>query len=426
MKTVRAYTIKGFLLCKIIQLLCIPLYLIKGKKWLRSREFEENPRTMGFKDILYFAYKYYFKSPVLPSSDKVIKHFEDSPTHIGPSKVLATISLGGDLMPYELINIETTERLWENVGHDFFSSDIVFANLETPLDFNADPSFVPEVMLTDMLFNTDKQTLRIFSGNGSYKGYSILSVANNHTMDQGIRGIDNTIEHLNFNGIRTVGAITDHYENMHEVIEVNGIKVGFMAITYSLNQFLMPDELYWKVNHMPLNIENCPLDLLYEQVQKCRKSGAEFIILSLHCGNAYQAYPSAVTVQLYERIFNALGIDVIVGTHPHNLQPWRTYNYQDPFTGKSKQGFAIYSLGDFVAYDIFTWSHLSAYLKLEIGRNSDGDIVFKPNVVPMVMLKENKKLKLHFADKIFNKENLNNELKDMKVLYDICTKSNKN
>ena len=61
MRAVRPHSIKGIILCHIIQFLCLPLFIIKGKKWLRARVFEENPRTMGFKDIVYFAYKYYFK-----------------------------------------------------------------------------------------------------------------------------------------------------------------------------------------------------------------------------------------------------------------------------------------------------------------------------------------------------------------------------
>ncbi len=375
---------------------------------------------MRFRDIIYFAYKYYFKSPLLPSDDSIITHFKNGELAPELKEVIATVSIGGDLMPYAMIKPGLTDELWDKVGTDFFGSDIVFANLETPLDTSVKSSFVPEVMLYDMHFNSDETTMGVFSGNGNYKGYDILSVANNHSMDQGLKGIDKTIEYLNFRGVRTVGARSDHYENPHEIFEINGIRIGFLAFTFSLNQFELPVGKEWKVNVLPLNVPDCSIELIKDQVIRCRKAGADFIICSLHAGNAYQPYPSSTTVNLYERIFSETGIDVIAGGHPHNLQPWRNYKFTDPFNGREKIGFAIYSLGDFIAYDIYTWCHLCAYLKIEFGKDKNGNLVFRTKVYPMVMQREDGKLKLDYAENVLNRADPDSELKDIKVLYDIC------
>ena len=80
------------------------------------------------------------------------------------------------------------------------------------------------------------------------------------------------------------------------------------------------------------------------------------------------------------------------------MQPWRSYKFKDPNTGREKQGFAIYSLGDFIAYDM----------------------VFNPIVKPLLMLRENKHLHLVYAKEYFGKAKMTSELNDMKVLYDIC------
>lgn len=420
MKAVRPYTIKGKILCSILEFACFIAGVFKGKKWSLPREFEENPRTMRFADLLYFAYKYYYKPPVLPSHDAVKEVFKNRFENNQVFDVLATISIGGDLMPYELIKPENTVQLWDEVGPGFFGSDIVFANLETPLDIRQKPGFVPEVMLNHMHFNTDETTLGIFSGNGKFKGYDILAIANNHSLDMGEKGLVQTVDHLNSAGIKTVGAKKEPGGKDHEIIEVNGVKIGFVAYTYSLNEYLPEKGREWMVNYLPLNCGDCDIEVIRTHVKACREAGADIVICSMHCGNAYQAYPSKLTVDLFKSVFEKCGVDVIAGGHPHNLQPWHAFDFTDPFSGKRKKGFAIYSLADFIAYDIFTWCHLCAYLKLEIGRDQDGDVVFKPLVRPMVMLREQAQLKLVYAENVLNSSGLNGDLKDMKVLYDIC------
>ncbi len=335
---------------------------------------------------------------------------------------MLSISIGGDLMPYEMIKPEHTEHLWDDIGADFFGSDIVFANLETPVDSSSKPGFVPEVMLNHMHFNTNEASYDIFSGFGKHKGYDVLSVANNHSLDMGKDGLSRTIEFLKARGVRTVGAKTRQTDADYEIMEINGIKIGFVAYTYSLNEYLPETGGEWMLNYLPLNCAGCDIELIKQHVRQCREAGAELVVCSMHCGNAYQAYPSQQTIDLFQAVFNSCGVDVIAGGHPHNLQPWQTYTFTDPFSGKQKKGFAIYSLADFIAYDIFTWCHLCAYVKLEVGRNTHGEVVFRPIVRPMVMQREQGQLKLVYAEKVLVGKALSPELQDIKLLYDICVR----
>ncbi len=418
-KAVRPYSIKGKILCGIIQFLCRIVGVFKGDKWLVSRAFEENPRTMNWKDLIYFSYKYYYKPPLLPENKKVEEYFSIK-QNVTVSELFsneskrATISFGGDLMPYRLINKGTCRSLWDKVGNDFFSSDIVFANLETPLDVNRKPAYVPEVMLNNMLFNTDEATFEIFSGNGKYKGYQVLSTANNHTMDMGERGVWATTEFLQSKGITSIGTnANNNYEN--KITEVNGIRIGWLAYTYSLNQFEVPIDKPWMVNCLPLNAPNCNLDLVKKQCIALKNEKVDLIIASIHAGNAYQLYPSSTTVDVFERIFNECGVDIIIGSHPHNLQPWKWHNYTCPFTKKIKKGFVIYSMADFIAYDIFTWCQLCAIVKVNIEKRND-EINFKVEVKPTVMHRDKVgNLQLIEAEEYFGTKyavNKRNELAD--------------
>jgi poly-gamma-glutamate capsule biosynthesis protein CapA/YwtB (metallophosphatase superfamily) len=420
MKIVRPYTIKGKILCGVLSVLLFPIHLFKNKQWLRPRLFEENPKTMTFKDIVYFAYKYYFKSSVLPSRDSDKLGFEKNVLESRIKVPDVSISIGGDLMPYEMIQANNCQSLWDEVGSDFFGSDLVFANLETPLDTSQKPSFVPEVMLNDMHFNTDESTFNIFSGNGKFRGYDILSVANNHSMDMGESGLDSTLDFLKRKGILAVGAKQLEEEDGFCIKVVNGIKIGFVAYTYSLNQLEVPKGKEWKVNVLPLNTIDCDVQLIQKHIETCRSKGAEFVVCSLHCGNAYQAYPSSNTIDLYQKVFETCGPDVIAGGHPHNLQPWKYFDYHDSKTGKSKKGFAIFSLADFIAYDIYTWCHLSAYLKIILKRLENNEIDFEVMVHPLYMERRGSKLKLKYATELFRSNELSGEIKDIKILYDIC------
>lgn len=395
-----------------------PVHLMKGRRWKRSVEFEENPRTMSFGDIVHFAYKYYYRSPELPSLPEYDDHFNVKYVPAAYPDKVATISIGGDLMPYEMIKPEHSAGLWEEAGPDFFGSDLVLANLETPLDVSRPSSFVPEVMLNDMHFNTDERTFGIFSGAGQYKGFDVLSIANNHSLDMGVEGLDATMGFLKGKSIDYVGAKRQLEERDYVIKEINGIKVGIVAYTYSLNQLLPPQGMEWKVNHLPLNRQDCDIQMIREQVKACKVSGAEYIICSMHCGNAYQPYPSACTIEMFQKVFETCGVDLIAGGHPHNLQPWREYEFKDPFTNQPKKGFAIYSLADFVAYDIYTWCHLCAYLKIRLWKEQ-GQVKSSVEVKPMIMTREDGQLKLRYAKALMNQGPLDDELRDIKVLYDL-------
>jgi hypothetical protein len=80
---------------------------------------------MSWKDLIYFAYKYYYSPPLLAEKNSGIEQ-RFSPLSYQYNKEgnksgnKLTLSFGGDLMPYELINKKNTVRLWDEIGSDFF------------------------------------------------------------------------------------------------------------------------------------------------------------------------------------------------------------------------------------------------------------------------------------------------------------------
>lgn len=366
---VKATSFSGKILILILRGLYGFLSFFFGKKWNTPPiNFEENPLFYTFKDILYFGHKYYFKPPANHPTE-LVEYFKNQdltfPLVDGfKEQSCVTISVGGDLMPYERITKENTLHLWDEVGDWFFSSDIVFANLETPICPSRPPKAVPEVMLSNMLFNGSCELFEIFSGNGKYKGYDILSTANNHSLDQGVEGIKETLDFLKGQNVIAVG--TSESRATFKMISKGGIQIAFLAFTYSLNHLELNEDDKEKVNHLRINTEGVDLTEIKQQTLDAKNAGADIVILSAHTGNAYQAFPSQHTVDIFHRIYQVCGVDIILGSHPHNAQPMEKYKFMCPVSGTEKYGFSIYSLADFVAYDIFVWDRFIPLLKIEI------------------------------------------------------------
>ncbi len=415
---VTAYTRKGKALVIALRALLRTVHLTHGRRWQTAPQyFHDDPRHYTTKDLLFFAYKYYFKSPVKDDADGAVVDFfkKYPPVFSKPDDFKeinsVTMTAAGDLMPYEWIQPDFCPHLWDDIGDDFFDADIRFANLETPIDTSKPASLVPEVMLNDMHFNGDEAMFDIFNPikpppllRGSPYGrressgqnpsleserahknwqFDVLSTANNHSLDMGEEGLKNTIAFLYQKKIAHTGTSRNEKERLDfPVIEQKGIRIAFLSYTFSMNRLTNPAGKSYLVNHLEVNQPDIDLMTLKKDVfyaKTVRK--ADFVVLSLHYGNAYQAYPGAHIVANTQRIFTECGTDVILGGHAHNIQPMAAYPFNCPLTGEAKRGFVIFSFGDFVAYDIFNWCHLSVYLKLTISKGID----FSKNTIKTIL-----------------------------------------
>ena len=201
------------------------------------------------------------------------------------------------------------------------NSDFVFGNLESPL-----------------LFDEEKTIKTSFFG--SYKfsrflkecGFNILSVANNHILEQGKKGFKETIENLNKTNIKPVGIYDNNNSNL-VTYEKNNVKLGFAAYN-SVHDIKNPN-LY-----SDFNIEKAIASL-----NKMKSSGVNCKIISLHWGwlEEYINIPSAKNIKI-ARLLVDNGADIIVGHHPHVVQPVESY----------KGKLILYSLGNFL-FDMI-WS----------------------------------------------------------------------
>jgi poly-gamma-glutamate synthesis protein (capsule biosynthesis protein) len=206
---------------------------------------------------------------------------------------------------------------------DYFkTADLVFGNLETPITKGAE---IPDF---EMIFRSNPGTEQALKE----AGFSILSLANNHTPNFGEKGLSDTFDYLDDAGIEYVGAGRNTKEaNQPVFIEKEGIKLAFLA--YNDND-VVPNS--YEALEDRAGTAFMRIDKMIKAVKEAKKE-ANFVIVSMHSGIEYVNEPNNSQVNFARAAIDS-GADLIIGHHPHVVQVMEKY----------KDKFIFYSLGNFI------------------------------------------------------------------------------
>lgn len=227
-------------------------------------------------------------------------------------------SLCGDDMGYP----------FENVREYFENDDATIANLEC--------NFSDALLSSGSLFHFKAPTENadmLVSG-----GIDFVTTANNHIMDYGQRGLDDTLSALDERGI----AYGIDGQSVVFTTE-SGLKLGIYC---GYGGFMISEAQ------------------IKEAIDKLKADGAEYIICALHWGVEGAYRPNAYQKNLAHAAIDA-GADLVYGSHPHVLQPAEEYG----------GGLILYSLGNFsFGGNSFPRDYDSVIVQLTLCRNADGDV----------------------------------------------------
>ena len=169
-------------------------------------------------------------------------------------------------------------------------------------------------------------------------GFDILATANNHSLDRRRRGLERTLTLIDSIGLVSVGTYRDESDRQQRyplLIEKNGIRVAFLCATYGTNG----------IGTTPPNIVNSlNRNELAKDIQLARAMHPDAIIAILHWGNEYQQSPNTEQRDLARWLISE-GVDHIIGSHPHVVQPIEFINSNQYPT----QHTIVYSLGNYVS-----------------------------------------------------------------------------
>lgn len=267
-------------------------------------------------------------------------------------KSSATINAVGDILIHSLVYNQAKtangfdfKPMFSEVKPLLNNADITVANQETmiggqAIGLSTYPSFNSPFEVVDALQDA---------------GVDLVTIANNHTIDRGEKAIQNAISHYNKIGMLYTGSYqSPEDQKVIRTINKNGITFSFLAYTYGTNGIPIPKDKPYLVNL--IDVKNIEQDI------KIAKEKSDVIVVSLHFGNEYQRMPSDEQKQLAKNVIN-LGADIILGSHPHVLQPMEWIQADD-----GRKGFVIYSLGNFLSGQKSIYREIGGILTLTVNK----------------------------------------------------------
>lgn len=216
--------------------------------------------------------------------------------------------------------------MFEKVKPFIESADIAVANQETmiggpELGLSSYPKFNSPYEIGDAL---------------KYSGIDLVTIANNHTLDRGEKAILNAIDYWDQIGMPYTGAFKSPDDrDLVRTVTKNDITFSFLSYSYGTNGMPVPEGKPYLINLIDLP--------LIEQDVKKAKAISDVVVVSMHWGNEYEKTPNDTQINLANEL-SSMGVDIIIGHHPHVLQPVDWIERPD-----GTRTFVMYSLGNFLS-----------------------------------------------------------------------------
>ncbi len=287
---------------------------------------------------------------------------EDIVEKIIPEDITINMTVAGDILCHntnfwdayvaELDDYDFSYS-FEDIKKYFDNADVAIGVLETnfagrDIGYTNYPLFnSPEHLATDL----------------KELGIDILGTANNHCLDKGFSGMVSTLEELDKAGIDHMGTYATEEDSKEYLIkDVKGIKMAFLTYTYGTNGIPIPTGKEFSVNITDK-------EKILADLENVKKENVDVICVNMHWGDEYSLKPNSNQKDLADFLFEN-GVDLILGSHTHCLEPMekRTITMED---GTTKDGFIIYSLGNFMSGQKHEKSRQSVILDIQLTKNGE-------------------------------------------------------
>lgn len=287
---------------------------------------------------------------------------EDVVEEVIPEDITINMTVAGDILCHntnfwdayvaELDDYDFSYS-FEDIKKYFDNADVAIGVLETnfagrDIGYTNYPLFnSPEHLATDL----------------KELGFDILGTANNHCLDKGFSGMVSTLEELDKAGIDHMGTYATEEDSKEYLIkDVKGIKMAFLTYTYGTNGIPIPTGKEFSVNITDK-------EKILADLENVKKENVDVICVNMHWGDEYSLKPNSNQKDLADFLFEN-GVDLILGSHTHCLEPMekRTITMED---GTTKDGFIIYSLGNFMSGQKHENSRQSVILDIQLTKNGE-------------------------------------------------------
>ncbi len=200
-------------------------------------------------------------------------------------------------------------------------------------------------------------------------GVDMVQSANSYSLTNGLSGLATSLQTIREVGLEPLGAYADteeaeKYEGF-SLFEINGIRVAVFAMTKGMNGLTLPSGNSMCVNLLYEDYATTYQTIYFDRINYILDNVAmedpDVVIALLHWGSEYNDSQSKSQKRIENMLLSG-GVDVIIGTHPHNVQPVVT----------TENGQIVaYSLGDFISDGTHSGTEYSVLLDLEITKNNE-------------------------------------------------------
>ncbi|MDN4526798.1 CapA family protein [Fictibacillus fluitans] len=218
-------------------------------------------------------------------------------------------------------------------------------------------------------FNSPKEVGDALKENG----VDLVTLANNHTLDRGEKAILSAIEHWNKIDMPYTGSFKSAEDQKTiRTLKQNDITFSFLSFTFGTNGIPVPKDKPYLVNL----IDEAKIKEGIQQAEKI----SDVVVLSLHFGNEYERMPNEEQKKLTRMAANA-GADIIIGHHPHVLQPVTWIKKRN-----GERTFVAYSLGNFFSGQTGPYKNIGGIMEISVKKTVTGNnekiTLEKPSFLP--------------------------------------------
>lgn len=322
------------------------------------------------------------ESSSAPSEEDSISSSED-PEDIPPEPEerieSVTLKAVGDNLIHNTIYMQAQNRASGGLAYDFYPAYERVSDLLSGADF----SFInQETLLASAIF--EPSSYPMFNsptevGDTMLElGFNLFSHSNNHALDKGVKGIGATLDYWaakEDEDILVTGLFRDENDlNRVRVMEKNGISLSLVAFTEHTNGLKLPS------TSENIIIYTSDTETMKKQIEAADQA-ADVVIVSVHWGIENSHEVTDAQRNLAQQMFD-WGADIILGTHPHVLQPIEPLASEDG----EREGYVIYSLGNFISAQSVPDNLVAGILDFTIYKNMEtGKIsIGQPSLTPIV------------------------------------------
>ena len=246
------------------------------------------------------------------------------------------------------------------------AADLACVNLETPLTADGAYSDYP-------LFASPPEIAKAMAD----AGFDAAACATNHMLDRGLRGVRDTAEAFAALSDRIVCLGIDPYERdpdapEYRIVERNGITAALLNFTYGTNGHAVPPDA-------PHCVELLQDEAYVRGQLEAARQQADLLVVFVHWGTEYEPLPDE-SQQKWAQLFLEEGTDLVIGTHPHVLQPVTTYERED-----GHRMLVFYSLGNLVSAQSGTGRILGGLADVVFEKAPDGECeIVRYDLIPTI------------------------------------------